>query len=509
MPDNPTNNKRIAKNTVILYFRTIIILLISLFTSRVILNALGVEDFGIYSVVGGMVAMLSVISNALSSSISRFLTFELGRGNTQRLNTIFCTSVNIQLGISVLVLVVGEILGVWFLNYYMNIPPERMTAANWVLQCSLATFCTNLISIPYNATIIAHEKMDAFAYISIFEAVMKLAVCYSIMVSPYDRLIVFALLLFSVALIIRIIYGIYCSKKFEECHYKMILNKPVLKEMSGFAGWSFLTNSAYVFNTQGVNLLINIFFGVTINAARGIATQVEHAVMQLVNSFTTALNPQITKSYAAGKREEMLSFVFRGAKFSYYLLFIIALPLIAEAEFILTIWLKNVPEHAVLFVQLSIMASLVNIVGKTGYTASMATGNIKRYVLWVTSVGMLAFPLTWIVFLMGAPAEATYIVFIVVYTLVEVVRLWVMKGLLDFPVNKFLKEVILRLVLVTLVSSILPVILVLFMQTGWIRFIITLMVCVVSTVGTIYIMGLTSTERQLIIKVIKQKICRK
>lgn len=506
MSDNTANNKRIAKNTVILYFRTIIILLISLYTSRVILNALGVEDFGIYNVVGGMVAMLSVISSALSSSISRFLTFELGRGDTQRLNIIFCTSINIQLGISVLVLVIGEILGVWFLNYYMNIPPERMTAANWVLQCSLATFCINLISIPYNATIIAHEKMDAFAYISIFEAVMKLAICYAIIVSSYDRLIVYALLLLSVALIIRIIYGVYCSKKFEECHYRMIFNKPILKEMSGFAGWSFFTNSAYVFNTQGVNLLVNIFFGVTINAARGIATQVEHAVMQLVNSFTTALNPQITKNYASGNRAEMLTLVFSGAKFSYLLLFIIALPVMMETEYILTIWLKIVPAHAVNFVRLAIIASMVNIVGKTGYTASMATGTIRRYVLWVTSVGCLAFPFTWIVFFLGAPSESTYIVFIVVYILVEAVRLWVMKGLLDFPVWRFVYDVVVRILIVTIAAVILPLLVVNGLSESFFRLVLSIIVCVASSIVSIYLLGLTAHEKQLLLNVVKKKL---
>lgn len=231
--------------------------------------------------------------------------------------------------------------------------------------------------------------------------------------------------------------------------------------------------------------------------------------MQLVNSFTTALNPQITKSYAAGERDAMLSLVFRGAKFSYFLLFIIALPIIAETEFILTLWLKNVPEHAVLFVQLSMIASLVNIVGKTGYTASMATGNIKRYVLWVTSVGMLAFPLTWVAFALGAPSEATYIVFVIVYILVEAIRLWVMKDLLDFPVKGFLREVILNILIVTIAASILPFLIVYFMESSWIRLFISLLVCVVSSVAAVYVIGLTAGEKQMIVNTVKSKLCRK
>lgn len=506
MSNNSANNKRIAKNTVILYFRTIIILFISLYTSRVILNALGVEDFGIYNVVGGMVAMLGVLSNALSSSISRFLTFELGKGDKKRLNTIFCTSVNIQIGISVVVLIVGEILGVWFLNYYMNIPPERMTAANWVLQCSLATFCVNLMIIPYNATIIAHEKMDAFAYISIFEAVLKLVICYAIIISPYDRLIVYALLLLFTALIIRIIYGIYCSKNFEECHYKVIFNRPVLKEMAGFAGWNFFTNSAYVFNTQGVNLLINIFFGVTVNAARGIATQVEHAVMQLVNSFTTALNPQITKNYACGNKEAMVSLVCRGAKFSYFLMFIFALPVLIETEYILSLWLKIVPPHAVNFVRLAIIASMINIVGKTGYTACMATGNIKKYVLWITPITCLVFPLSWIAFEFGGASEMPYIIYAFVYIVNELVRLRMMKELLDFPVLLFVKKVIGKVAVVTVASVSLSLLIPILMEPCVGRMIFSTVVSLSTAIVMVLLLGLTRVERHIVIEYVNKKI---
>lgn len=509
MADNLTANKRIVKNTIFLYFRTLVILVVSLLTSRVVLNALGVEDYGIYNVVGGVVAMFTVISGALSNAISRFITFELGKGVSEKLETVFSTSVNIQYLIALVILVIGELVGVWFLNYKMNIPLERIAAANWVLQLSLLTFCINLTNVPYNACIIAHEKMDVFAYVSIFEAVLKLIICYLIVVSPWDKLVFYATLQVGVAMIIRLTYTIYCRKHFAESLYHFIFDKQTMKEMTGFAGWNFFTNSAYVFNTQGVNLLINIFFGVTINAARGIATQVESAVMQLVNSFTTALNPQITKSYAAGERESMLSLVFRGAKFSYYLLFIIALPIIVEADFVLTLWLKNVPEHAVIFVQLSMVASLVNIVGKTGFTASMATGNIKRYVLWVTSAGVLAFPLTWVAFALGAPSEAAYIVFIIVYIIVEGVRLWVMKGLLDFPVKDFLGKVVFRLLLVTGLSSIIPFTIVHLMDSSWSRLFITLIACTVSSLFAIYIVGLTLNERQLIVNLIKNKLIRK
>lgn len=508
MADRSINNKRIAKNTLFLYFRTLIILVVSLYTSRVILNALGVEDYGIYNVVGGVVAMFSVISGALSSAISRFITFELGKGKSDKLNVVFSASVNIQFGISLLIILIGEVVGLWFLNYKMNIPPERLFAANWVLQCSLLTFCINLISVPYNACIIAHEKMDTFAYVSVLEAFLKLAVCYLILISPWDRLIFYAILLICVSIIIRMTYTVYCHRHFEESRYHFVFDKKVMKEMTGFAGWNFFTNSAYIFNTQGVNLLINLFFGVTVNAARGIATQVDHAVMQLVNSFTTAMNPQITKNYAVGNKEAMVSLVCRGAKFSYFLLFIFALPVLVETEYILTVWLKIVPPHAVNFVRLAIISSMVNIIGKTGYTASMATGNIRTYVLWVTSVGCLAFPLTWVAFELGAPSEVAYVVFIIVYIAVETVRLWVMKGLLDFPVGKFVREVLYKIAIVTIVSIMLPLAIRLLLPSSLIRVIVSLFLSVLSAITCVFLLGLTVAEKKLILDTVKNRMSK-
>lgn len=506
MSDQHTiNNKRIAKNTFVLYCRTLVVLVVSLYTSRIILNALGVEDYGIYNVVGGVVAMFSVISGALSSAVSRFITFELGKGDSNKLQIVFSSSVNIQVGISILVLLIGEIVGVWFLNCQMNIPQERLVAANWVLQCSLFTFCISLISIPYNACIIAHERMQAFAYITILDALLKLGICFLILESPWDRLISYATLLFCVALTIRLIYGIYCHWHFAESHYRFVFDRSVLREMTGFAGWNFFTNSAYIFNTQGVNLLINIFFGVGVNAARGIATQVDHAIMQLVNSFTTALNPQITKSYAAGDKEGMVSLVCRGAKFSYFLLFLLALPILMETEYILTVWLKIVPEHAVNFVRLAIIASLVNIVGKTGYTAAMATGRIRSYVLWVTTAGCMAFPLTWLVFIIGAPSEAAYAVFIVVYIIVECIRLWVMKGLLNFPVGFFVKEVVTKIALVTIMSIIIPIAIIHCIDPSWGRVMLSVVTCITCSAICSVSLGFTSHERDVITNLVIKK----
>lgn len=506
MQDNSANNKRLAKNTLVLYLRTIFVMVISLYTSRVILNTLGVEDYGIYNAVGGMVAMFAVVSSALSSAISRFITFELGTGNKEKLKIIFSTSVNIQLALSIIILILGETVGLWFLNTKMNIPYDRIGAANWVLHFSLISFCVNLISVPYNACIIAHERMTVFAYIGIVEALLKLLVCYLIIISSFDKLIVYSFLLLVIAVIIRITYGIYCGRSFEESKYKFVYDKQIFKEMSGFAGWSFLTNATYIFNTQGVNLLINIFFGVALNAARGIVNQVEHAVMQFVNNFTTAINPQITKSYAAGDTQQVFSLICSGAKFSYYLMLLFTLPLVFETESILTLWLKNVPDYSVAFLRLSLVASMIHVIGNTGVTACMATGNIRRYVIWVTSAGFLVFPLTWIVFELGAPAETTYIVFIVVYIVVHAVRLYIMKSLLNFPPMRFVKEVVLPILIVTVVSTCLSYLLIMAFPPTLYRVGMTLLICSFMSLMSIYFVGLTTNEREMIKKTILNKI---
>ena len=322
------NNKRIAKNTLLLYFRMLFLMVISLFTSRITLQTLGVDNFGIYNVVGGIVAMFSIMSGSLSNAISRYITFELGKGDKKILKKVFSTAINVQIIMAVIIAVLIEIGGVWFLNYKMNIPDGRMVAANWVLQFSIISFVVNLISIPYNAAIIAHEKMSAFAYISIYEAVMKLVVVYLIVISPFDKLIVYSFLILLISLSLRLIYGVYCKRKFEECSYMFILDKPLLKKMTGFAGWNFLGAGSFLLMTQGVNMLLNMFFGVALNAARGIATQVENVVNQFTTNFGTAINPQITKSYAKGDYDYMHKLVFAGSKYSFFLVVVLCLPII-------------------------------------------------------------------------------------------------------------------------------------------------------------------------------------
>lgn len=495
MPSFNADNKRIARNTILLYFRTILIMLVSIYTSRVVLKALGVEDYGIYNAVGGVIAMFSVISGALSNAISRYITFGLGKGDINDLKKIFFTSVAIQVLISLLIILLAEAVGVWFLNNKMSIPSERLFAANWVLQFSLLAFVLNLISIPYNACIIAHEKMDAFAYISIVDAALKLSVAFLIAFFQFDRLILFAGLNVVVALVVRLLYGVYCKRHFEEAKFKIVYDKGVFKDMLGFAGWSFLTHGAYVFNNQGVNILINVFFGVTLNAARGLANQIENAIMTLVGNFTTALSPQITKSYAVGDKERNFYLICKGAKFSCYLLLIFSLPFIFETEFILKLWLGEVPEYTALFLRLSFLGAIVTCIGKTGTTACMATGDIKKYTIVLTSVGVLAFVLTLVAYHFGAPVEACYIIFAAVYVLVEVVRLYMMKVMLGFPPSLFVKDVLFYLLKVSIVIIIAPLAVLFLMEPGLLRFVVSVLVCISSSCAGIYFLGLTKGEQ--------------
>lgn len=508
MSDNPTSisNKRIAKNTVYLYFRTILIMIITLYTSRVILNVLGVEDYGVYNAVGGVVSMFAVLSGALSAAISRYITFELGKNNIERLKVIFSTSLNIQFLISGIIIILGETVGLWFVNTYLNIPPERMIAANWVWQCALLAFVINLISVPYNASIIAHEHMNAYAVISILDAGLKLGIVFLLKVSLLDKLATYAVLTVLVAAIIRLTYGIYCKRHFQECSYVRVKDKALTKEMTSFAGFSFLNNTANILNSQGLNVLINIFFGVTFNAARGIATQVEGAIMQLVNNFTVAVNPQITKSYAVGDKQRTFSLVCVGSKYAYFLMLFFAIPVFLETDFILKVWLKVVPDYAAVFLRLSLIGAMVKMLGNTGYTACMATGDIKNYSIWITSVGILAFPLTWIAFRMGFKAEYAYYVFIAVYVCVEIVRLILMKRMLDFPPSLFLRRVVLRIAVVTVICIILPFFVHMHLETGWSRLLVVILASVISVSVFVALFGMTKGERNSAVAFIRAKL---
>lgn len=512
MSNTTENNKRIAKNTLLLYFRMLFLMAVSLYTSRVVLNALGIEDFGIYNVVGGVVAMFSVLSGSLSAAISRFITYELGKGNQENLNKIFSSAVTIQLGLAGIIILLAETIGIWFLNVKMNIPEVRMEAANWVFQFSILTFAINLISVPYNASIIAHEKMSAFAYISILEAVGKLFIAYLITITPMDKLIFYAILMCVVALIVRFTYGNYCKRHFCECTYHFIWDKQLLKSMFSFAGWNFIGASSAVLRDQGGNVVINLFCGPAVNAARGIAFQVNNAVNQFVVNFMTALNPQITKSYAAGDRGYMMTLIFQGARLSFYMLLLLSLPILVNTHYMLALWLKIVPEHAVLFVQLILIFALSESISQPLITAMLATGKIRNYQIIVGGLQMMNLPISYILLRLGYFPEIVIVIAICISQCCLAARLILLRGMIGLSITKYLKNVYLNIIVVCIIAVILPLISAYYIKESFINFILISLIAVICTLSSIYFLGCNNQEREFIhqkLGTIKSKITRK
>ena len=439
--------------------------------------------------------MFSVLSGSLSSAISRFITFELGKGNKKRLNEIFSSAVSIQFALAITITIIAEAVGVWFLNTQMNIPQGRMFAANWVFQFSILTFGINLISIPYNACIIAHEKMSVFAYISILEVLGKLLIAFLILISPIDKLIIYAILMCIISLIIRFVYAHYCQKHFSECTFHFIYDKQLLKEMFGFAGWNFIGSASGVFRDQGGNIILNIFFNTTVNASRGIANQVYNAIFGFVANFMTALNPQITKSYAVGDYEYMMKLINKGCRFSCYLLFLLSLPILINTEYILTIWLKTVPEHSVLFVQLILIFSLSEAISKPLITAQLATGNIRNYQLVVGGLQMLNLPIAYVTLAMGGRPESIFIIAIIISQGCLYSRLYMLRNMIGLSACNFIKNVYSNIILVCIISSIIPIWTNNIIKDDLINFIITSLMSFLSCGFSIIFIGCDKGER--------------
>jgi O-antigen/teichoic acid export membrane protein len=463
------------------------------------LSALGVDNYGINNVVGGFVGMFSIISSSLSGAISRFLTFEIGTGNMHKLKQVFATSLLIQICLALLIILATETIGLWYLNSKMSIPEGRETAALWVFELSVASFAIGLINVPYDACIVAHERMKTFAYMSLLEVSFKLMNCYLITITPFDRLISLAVFTLCTSLIIRFIYLRYCFRNFEECRTKIHFHKDIFKEMFGFAGWNFFNNTAYILNGQGVNMLINSYFGVALNAARGVAFAVEGSVKKFAYNFTTAVNPQITKTYAAGQLNEMYTLVCRAAKFSYFIMFLFALPLISEVSMVLKIWLKEVPDYTVIFVQLSLVMSLIDCTGNSGYTACMATGRLRKYSTIITSIGLLEFVLTWTFYSLGASVVAAYYTYIVVKFAVLVTRMFLLQDMVGLSCSMYIKKVFVPIFNVTIIS-IIPVILInRFIPESFLRLAISFVVGCSSVAITALYIGMTKNERAAIL----------
>ena len=495
-----TDNRRVARNTLFLYIRMILILLVTLYTSRIVLDILGVDDYGIYNIVGGVITMFAFLNSSMASSTQRYLTYELGRGDPVRLRKVFSAAMHIHIAIGLIVVLLAETAGLWLLNEKLVISPERMGAARWVYQFSVLTFFVNVIQVPFNAVIIAREKMDIFAYVSIVEAVAKLSLVYLLTVIPYDKLILYGFLTLLLQIGIRTFYQVWCRRRYPECRTFHVKDRSLYKEMSGFAGWNIFGSLAWVMKDQGVNILLNLFFGTAVNAARGVAFQVSNSVNGFVSNFQTAFNPQITKNYARGEIREMERLALRGLKFSFILLYFFALPLLLNVDFVLDIWLKEVPEHAASFIVLIMLDTLVCcLFGSPLMTSLAATGRIRNYQIVVSMVIMLALPVSYILLKTGTATcpETVYYVTIAFSVNAGAARFIFAKVQIGFSVRRYFRDVICRVAFMLLVSLPLPVLfrLEVFPQDSVWSFFSICAVSVASTLAAAWTVALDKTER--------------
>lgn len=493
-----SDNQRIAKNTLILYCRTFITMIVGIYTSRIMLEALGIDNYGIINVVGGIISFSAVITGVMSASISRYLNFHLGKGDIERLKNIFSTSLFVQLIIALVIVLIFETGGLWFLNAKANIPSDRLYAANWVLQFSIFTTVIGVMRAPFEATIISHERMSIYAYMSLVDVFLKLGICYLVLWIAGDKLILYSFLIAIVTLGMSIYYCIYSGKSFEEVCIRRRIDKVLLKEMTEFSGWSLFNNTAAILSTQGISLIINIFFGVAVNAARGIANTVNSCVQGFVHNFTVSFNPMITKSYAAGDYTYCYSLVNRSAKFTWLMMLVFIVPICVESNTLLNLWLVQVPPYAAIFLQLSLFEVLAVQVGNPLFKLIQANGNIKKYSIEASIWAGMTFPLTYIAYKLGAPVWVSYPIYIVVFFSLNIVRLINLRRLTSYKVSSFYHDVIKPGVIVTILSFIIPVLLILIWPSSLLRFFVIVPISVFATLFIIYSFGLAPSEKSFV-----------
>lgn len=510
MSESLSNNKRIAKNTVFLYIRMLLIMVVTLYTSRVILATLGIEDFGIFNAVGGIVAMMGFLNSSMANAVQRFLSFEMGKQDEGKVRSTFNVSLHAHIAIAICVFIIMEIGGLWFLNHKMNIPLDRMVAAQWVFQSSIVVSILSILQVPYNALIMAKEQMSIYAYVSIVEVLLKLGIVYLLVLTGSDKLIAYSILTSVVSFIIFVTYIIYCKKKYKESKLYFVKDTKSLRQLMGFASWNMLGEIAWILTGQGVNILLNIFFGPVVNAARGMAYQVEGAVMKFVQSFQVAMNPQIIKTYAANLHEQTMSLVYTGTRFSYYLVLILSLPLYFEIDYILSVWLEEVPPMTADFCRLILISGLVQTCSNLFATVAKAYGKIRNYQLIISFILMCNFPLSYLMLYLGFSPMSTVGVAILIQAVVLIARLLLMKGMIIYSIRDFLRNVLLPLLLVTFFSLVVPYVVSQTMPVGLSRFFCNLIASELVMIAIIYTLGLRQNERQLVCKSIvkiKDKLC--
>lgn len=497
---------RIAKNTLMLYIRMFALMLVGLYTSRVVLASLGENDFGIYNVVGGVVAMFTVISGALNSAIQRFITFELGKGADAQETKVYSTAVIIQFALALIIVILAEPIGLWFIDNKMTIDPSRIPAARLVLQFSLLAFVVNLMSVPQMASITAHERMSAYAWIGILDGFLRLGVALFIAHSSSDRLVMYAALMAGAVLTVRLAYIIYCRVNLPDCRFRLIFDRSLIKEMFAFAGWNFIGVTSGVLRDHGGNILVNLFSGPAVNAARGVAVQLNGAVQGFLTNFMAAVNPQITKSYASGEKEYMFTLVRRSSRLSFCLLYLIALPVIFNADYLLGLWLKEVPAHASFFVQLFLIFALSESMSNPMITAMLATGDIRRYQLVVGGLQLLNLPISYVFLKLGAMPEVTVMVAIAISQVCLWARLIMLNKATGFPILPFVSEVYVTLLLrVVCVTLVIPLLVNMVRPVGFAGFVVSAATCVIVTLVVVWGLGLEPEERRWVMDKLKIK----
>jgi len=492
------NHKRVMRNTALLYFRMALMMCINLYTSRAILQVLGVEDYGVFYVVWGLVYIFSFINSSMTASTQRFLTFELGTGNKQRLHEVFITSIHIHFIISLLLIAISETGGLWFLTEKMVIPDGRQTAAMWCFQLSVVTAVAEVMSCPYQSVIIAHEKMSAFAYISILDACLKLAIVGMLLLTSYDLLIVYAILYTCEKLLIRMVYNLYCARHFEESRYRWFHDKKLFKSMSSFAGWSMLENLAYVLYTQGLNMLLNVFFGPVANAAQAAASQAQNAISQFSSNFQMAINPQITKSYASEQLKEMHLLVFRGSRLTFCLLLMLCLPLAMEAPMVLGLWLKEVPEGTADFLRLLLFVLIAQQMSSPLIASVLATGEIKKFETITGSIMISVVPVAYIVLKLGGAPWSVFATYLIISVVAYIATIYIVLPQIHLHFKDYLCNVLKPCALLLLTSLIVPFVMKQVAGTGILWSLLNIAVTVIATATLCYTIGIDEGMRNII-----------
>lgn len=489
-----TNNKRIAKNTVMLYFRMLFIMGITLYTSRVILNILGVQDYGIYNLVGGIIVLFNFVSSSLSVATQRFITFEIGKQSEGSVSEVFSTCLILHVVLGIILIIVAEPIGIWVINNKLSIPIERLDASLWIFQFSIVSMFIMIIYIPYNALIVAYERMSAFAYISIVEAVLKLLIVYILTLFDYDRLITYGALMLTVQLTIRFLYTLYCNHYLSEVKFTWRIQKKTVKTISSFAGSSVLGNISYISYTQGLNIMLGMFYLPVVNAARGIAMQVQGAVLSFVSSFQTAINPQITKTYAVGDLKDMHDLIFRSSRFSFYLLMCVTLPLILETSTVLKLWLGMVPDYTVIFVRLILLTTWINSIANPLIVSVKASGKVWQYESVVAVILLLILPISFVFLYIGFDAWIVFVVHLIMEVVAQTARITISSRLVGFLLHDYIELVLMKILYTCFVGSLIPLILYWCLPEGMATFFIISVVSVLSSIISVYFVGLTKEE---------------